>query len=121
VKWFGKTWGAPVCEESDHVATPVGSACTVCGQEVIEGQRGLLLPFCGNPGDPPELPYHLQCFLASVGVGQTVHILYEGLPLCGFTTDVPAKWPPRSVWVRLEEKLDANCGGCLVVAAKRAS
>lgn len=66
MKWFGKNWGAPICE-NPHTPTPVGTPCYLCEDKPIqEGDRGVVMPFCGNPGDPPELAAHLRCFLLSV-------------------------------------------------------
>ena len=28
-----------------------------------------------------------------------VHVLHKGLPLCGFTRDIPAEWPPGHSWL----------------------
>lgn len=66
MKWFGQNWGAPICT-NPHVGTPVGTECYLCRDKPIaEGDRGVVLPFCGEPGDPPELAAHLRCFLLSV-------------------------------------------------------
>lgn len=40
-----------------------------------------------------------------------VHGLRNGLPLCGFTTDVPRDWPPEHKWS--SEVDEINCAGCL--------
>lgn len=42
-----------------------------------------------------------------------IHILHEGLPLCGFSREVPGHWPEGHRWVRVEDAKDATCGGCL--------
>lgn len=46
-----------------------------------------------------------------------VHVLNHGLPLCGFTREVPAEWPEGSKWVGLEDaqgkyRDDVTCPGC---------
>lgn len=54
-----------------------------------------------------------------------IHILHEGLPLCGFTDAVPRDWPVGDRWVRREEietkedyariqAVDTVCPLCLV-------
>lgn len=70
MKWFGQSWGAPVCDTVPHVETPVGSICVLCDRPIAEGDRGFVIPFSGPPGSPPELAHHKRCFLWSVGVDQ---------------------------------------------------
>lgn len=41
----------------------------------------------------------------------TIHILRNGLPLCGFSSLVPNDWPPGHSWVALPELADCvDCG-----------
>ena len=47
----------------------------------------------------------------------TVHILEEGLPLCGFTSHIPSDWPPGHIWVGLGEKDKATCPECKAAMA----
>ncbi len=47
-----------------------------------------------------------------------VHIVDRGFPLCGFTAEVPAAWPPGNLWVPPSLKKAANCGECLAELAK---
>ena len=70
MKWFGASWGAPVCEPQDHVPCPEGRECPMCLKALQAGDQGVLLPFLGarEGGDPPDQPYHIRCFLKSVGV-----------------------------------------------------
>jgi hypothetical protein len=71
MQWFGKSWGAHVCE-GEHVPTPVGAICFgSCGEPIAEGDRGVVLPYLRYEGsfegnDPPNAAYHLPCFLRSV-------------------------------------------------------
>ena len=79
MKWFGKSWKAPICRTTEHVETPKGY-CVECGGDIQEDDQGLLIPFTG-PLDGLEkfvttdanevqnyIVYHLDCFLESVGV-----------------------------------------------------
>lgn len=43
----------------------------------------------------------------------TVHILYQGLPRCRFSTDVPRDWPDRHKWVSDADADLATCPDCL--------
>lgn len=69
MKWFGESWGAPVCYAAEHAPTPIGKLCGYCPHSIRPGDQGLLLPYL----DPAEstvwrdLPFHLVCFLRSVG------------------------------------------------------
>jgi hypothetical protein len=42
-----------------------------------------------------------------------VHILHLGMPLCRFDLRVPRDWPAGHQWVRIEERAQASCRGCL--------
>lgn len=68
MKWFGESWGAPVCDPQNHTETPVGGSCAgLCGDTIREHDKGLVLPFVGHP-TLTELNYHLQCFMESLGL-----------------------------------------------------
>lgn len=63
--WFGKSWGAPVCEESRHLPTPVGDRCVSCTWFIKDDDQGMLIPFAGMK--PATLmSYHLECFLREI-------------------------------------------------------
>lgn len=82
-KWFGESWGAPVCEPGSHIAIPVGMPCA--GHEHmherawdIRGNRprsavieqwdqGVLLPYYAAGNEVDLLAYHLDCWLHEVG------------------------------------------------------
>lgn len=86
MRWFGKSWGAPVCVEGRHVEPPIGIGCAGCDAAIGESDQGVLLPFVGAEADDPKvvrrrevpggvegletcetwLAYHLVCFLESV-------------------------------------------------------
>lgn len=42
-----------------------------------------------------------------------IHILHEGLPICGFTTALPRDWPDGHRWTRLDDQANATCPDCL--------
>jgi hypothetical protein len=69
-RWFGDSWGAPICNPEVEIDTPVGEFCARCGGQVRAGDRGITLPFHKGIHDPvTREPYHLQCFKESVGIG----------------------------------------------------
>lgn len=64
--WFGPTWNAPICVPANECVTP-NRPCYVCGKEFDLGDRGLVMPFHGGPGDPSSLPAHLECMRVVLG------------------------------------------------------
>lgn len=65
MRWFGKSWGAPICHSTPHAATPVGEACQFCRNPIEAGDQGFLLPFLSE-GVEGELPSHRKCLLRAV-------------------------------------------------------
>lgn len=55
----------------------------------------------------------------------TLHVLHEGLPLCGFTRKVPRDWPeghvwvPKSRWLPDEKSQGVFCEDCDTVLMGR--
>lgn len=50
---------------------------------------------------------------------QMVHVLLYGLPMCGFTTNVPVRWPANHRWIgATEDHADVNCKGCMEAVRK---
>jgi hypothetical protein len=113
MKWFGPDWGAPVCRSGPQVLTPEGT-CKLCGDPIVQGNQGFVMPhMVSKPDEPPrfeEGPVHLECVLLNVGACKEVHILHNGLALCGL--GMPQAWPEGHRWVRIEEAKRATCYGC---------
>lgn len=72
MQWFGKSWGAPICTTTEHVATPVGKICVNCEHEIAEQDSGFIVPFLPYPPTKfTDAFYHRDCFLNSIfGEGQ---------------------------------------------------
>jgi hypothetical protein len=68
IAWFGKYWGAPICDEADHVDTPIDEACPQCHRVIRAGDDGLIIPLI-QQGGLGQLSYHLDCFLETIGAG----------------------------------------------------
>lgn len=62
VRWFGRSWSAPVCEPAAHIATPVGATCPFDGSDIDADDRGIIVPGTDGP-----VVYHLACFLYTIG------------------------------------------------------
>lgn len=73
VRWFGESWGAPVCDPRAHVETPVDRRCfghdhlhPAGRSELIEeGDQGVMIPY--QAFKPTSIAYHLDCWLHEVG------------------------------------------------------
>lgn len=71
MRWFGPSWDAPVCEEGIEVQTPIGQPCEHCGQDIVEGDQGLMLAYLrahtnGGPRAWSDFPIHLDCLTEMV-------------------------------------------------------
>lgn len=71
MKWFGESWGAPVCEGCPQTSTPVGEVCNWCKEPIIDGETGVI--YSNGPAA------HLNCFLRGI-FGSVAHI--EGRCSC---------------------------------------
>jgi hypothetical protein len=111
VKWFGKSWGAPLCQDAEHAPTPTGALCLGCDDEIRDGQKGLLIPFVSLTEPPSIRPWHLECFLLSVGAIKEVHVLSHGFSLCHLS-GTPREWPEGHRWVSVEDGRRATCPTC---------
>lgn len=67
MKWFGESWGAPVCTSESEAPRP-SAPCAYCNGAILERDCGVILPFSGGPDDPPELPYHRWCLIDLLGI-----------------------------------------------------
>jgi hypothetical protein len=70
-KWFGESWGAPVCEPDNHIETPTWMLCaghdhmhTHRSRTVQAGDQGVTIPYLGHS---TEIAYHLDCWLHEIG------------------------------------------------------
>jgi hypothetical protein len=71
--WFGKHWGAPICDDTPHAVTPVGMACGFCDEPIAAGDDGVLIPSLGGDGQH-RVAFHYECNLRSV-IGGVNHQL----------------------------------------------
>src|SRR5258708_15107040 len=62
MQWFGKSWGASICESIEHVPTPVGELCGWCEEVIEEQDGGLIIPHVTLNRVTPT-PRHLECFI----------------------------------------------------------
>jgi hypothetical protein len=80
--WFGEPWPSGICYKTDeitgadviphewnwdmHVATPVGTECWWCHEEIIEGDQGQMMPSMNAAGETVIGAQHRECGLRSV-------------------------------------------------------
>lgn len=69
VRWFGESWGAPVCSPDRRVATPAGEPCYLCERPLAQGDIGLVVPFHGGAPGVYKLAAHHSCFMRHLGLG----------------------------------------------------
>lgn len=65
-KWFGDSWGAPCCEEDEHVPTPVGDSCVRCKEMIRVGDQGIVSPLVLLDGKLDVIVHHLDCYLKGI-------------------------------------------------------
>jgi hypothetical protein len=63
--WFGKSWGAPVCDPEDHAETPVGSKCWRCKKDIAADDQGVTMPLVGVEG-VTLIHAHLDCYVKTL-------------------------------------------------------
>ena len=51
-------------------------------------------------------------------MNQIVHVLMYGRALCGFSFDLPYRWPKGHSWVRVADVKDITCSQCLYQATE---
>jgi hypothetical protein len=65
MRWFGESWGAPVCQIRNKMAVPVDHLCYECGLPIKEDHRGFAIPFFGG-GPVSHAYYHFECLMKTV-------------------------------------------------------
>lgn len=83
--YFGVRWDAPALNGATEFPCPVGEKCLLCGQEIIEGESGVVMGYVDGDGNGGVAPQHIECFLRSV-LGSVAHL--ERRCTC-FGGDVP--------------------------------
>lgn len=73
MQWFGRSWGAPINAECARCATPVGEPCLHCGELIVDGDQGIVIPHCGN-NTITRAPLHCDCHIRMI-VGSIGHQL----------------------------------------------
>lgn len=64
VRWFGTSWGAPVCDPRTHVTLTIRRHCVMCGESIRALDRGVTIPRGDQPGERSY--YHLACWMETI-------------------------------------------------------
>lgn len=80
VRWFGRSWGAPINDPRAEIEVPVGAQCISCNVMFEDYHRGVRIPWAAATmeeyrqreasGDLYTY-YHLDCWMRSIGFGDT--------------------------------------------------
>jgi hypothetical protein len=65
MKWFGDDWGAPICKQLEQVPLPAQEKCFHCDVELVEHDRGVVLPYSSAEGTRDTF-WHLACFTKTI-------------------------------------------------------
>ncbi len=68
MKWFGASWGAPICDPAEHIETPDGEVCPGCTRTIRPESQGVQLPWVRDDGFVDRLDWHLECFTKVLGL-----------------------------------------------------
>jgi hypothetical protein len=68
MKWFGKSWGAPINESCEQIAVPDGEVCPYCHNSIRATSNGVEIDGVAYDGSPLKVDYHLACFLRELGI-----------------------------------------------------
>ena len=104
MRWFGKSFNAPMYEEMPEVPTPVGDECLGCCEPIEEGDIGITMPYLSD-AEPRRVPFHIECHLRSA-LGGIAHqekrcICFGGTdhePPGGMTAREEAQEVTRRFW-----------------------
>jgi len=75
MRWFGQSWGAPVCASYTFVPYEKVPAfcklCIACEKPITESDHGLMMPHLPfNRSEWMVCGWHLQCLMENMGLGQ---------------------------------------------------
>jgi hypothetical protein len=79
MQWFGKHWGANICDSCERATVPVGQLCVYCDEPIEKSDNGLIMPVGEmrvgeySPDPRPDfISIHLVCFMREI-VGSVGH------------------------------------------------
>lgn len=100
--WWGDPWPsdklrAPVCEDDAlRVSVPVGYDCTLCGEPIEAGDRGISMMGIDADGQTVPVQEHIECQMRHV-MGCSASLRGEG-----HDHDAPYREDAHRVWSWLQ-------------------
>jgi hypothetical protein len=58
--------------DCEGAATPVGEPCSRCGESIVAGDRGVIMPHVHLDRPSTDQPLHYECFMRNI-VGSVMH------------------------------------------------
>lgn len=92
--YFGPPVDAPAWEDAVQAPTPVGQPCAMCGEGVVDGDRGWIIGAITATGEAETVPTHAECQLAAV-LGHYVGACSHHMP------DASVRELGRAAWDRV--------------------
>lgn len=96
VVYFGPAWRSRVLERGRRVPTPLGEKCRMCGDEIIDGERGLIGAAVElDSNEEPKAviaPLHAECHIYPM-IGHQVEV-------CPCHGHPPTRESARLAWQR---------------------
>lgn len=71
MKYFGRIWPSGICDDGDKVETPVGRPCLWCGEEIVDGDQGIMMSYMDT--EVTLQPMHKNCMIRQT-VGSVARI-----------------------------------------------
>lgn len=77
VRWFGESWGAPICDWRAHIDNPGAARCLDCNHYIESDDQGISTVASLSIDPSGRVYYHLDCFLRMLGISISDAILIE--------------------------------------------
>jgi len=83
VRWFGRSWDAPVNDPALEIPIPIGTQCARCNVIFEDYHRGVRIPFVASRAEGGKIHvepsgffyYHLDCWMYELGIEVTKEVL----------------------------------------------
>jgi hypothetical protein len=70
VRWFGRSWNAPINDPRAEIPVPTGKLCIHCSKDIEASDSGVRLVHMGRIGDSPARQafshFHFDCWMNNI-------------------------------------------------------
>ena len=74
IRWWGKSWNAPVNHPLAEIPVPVGDSCARCNRTIVDGDQGITVPHMPFPPDTRTTSsWHFKCWMHEI-VGEELDL-----------------------------------------------